>query len=73
MYKRQTLAGEFIVINKYLLGDLQTLGLWNEDMKINIMLGEGSVQHIEAIPLGVRELYKTGEFGFRFVSFVFVL
>ena len=59
MYKRNTLAGEFIVINKYLVADMQKLSLWNEDMKIRIMLGEGSVQGIESIPEDVRLLYKT--------------
>jgi ribonucleotide reductase alpha subunit len=38
---------------------VQTLGLWNADMKRDIMLGEGSVQHIGTIPEDVRELYKT--------------
>ncbi len=59
MYKRQTLAGEFIVINRYLVRDLIELGLWSEDMKIAIMLAEGSVQGIESIPRDVRSLYKT--------------
>ena len=59
MYKRQTLAGEFIVINKHLMRDLQELGLWGDDMKVKIMLNEGSVQAISEIPADLREVYKT--------------
>lgn len=59
LYKRKTLAGEFVVVNKYLINDLQKLGLWNKDMKNMIMLGEGSVQHIREIPEATRRLYKT--------------
>lgn len=59
MYKRKTLAGEFIIINRYLVRDLQELGLWDQDMKVKIMLGEGSVQAIKEIPVELREIYKT--------------
>jgi len=59
MYTRRTLAGEFIVINKYLMKDLIKLGLWNEEMKYRIMAYEGSVQDIEEIPLDIKALYKT--------------
>ena len=59
LYKRKTLAGEFVVVNKYLISDLQKLGMWNKDTKNMIMLGEGSVQHIKEIPEKTRRLYKT--------------
>jgi ribonucleoside-diphosphate reductase alpha chain len=59
IYKRTTLAGEFIIVNNYLVDDLKALGLWDHDMKIRIMLGEGSVQDIPEIPADVREIYKT--------------
>lgn len=59
LYKRKTLAGEFVVVNKYLIADLQKLGMWNRDTKNMIMLGEGSIQHIRDIPEKTRRLYKT--------------
>lgn len=59
IYKRKTLAGEFIIINKYLITDLIHLGLWNNAMKENILIGEGSIQHIQNIPSHIKELYKT--------------
>lgn len=58
IYKRKTLAGEFIVVNKYLIQDLQKLGLWNIDMKNKIILSEGSVQKIPEIPQDIKDLYK---------------
>ena len=59
IYTRRVLSGEFIVVNKHLLEDLVELGLWDNDMKENIMRANGSVQHIESIPADLRELYKT--------------
>lgn len=59
IYTRRVLSGEFIVVNKHLLEDLVALGLWNEDLKQEIMRANGSVQHIESIPADIRELYKT--------------
>jgi ribonucleoside-diphosphate reductase alpha chain len=59
IYTRRVLSGEFIVVNKHLLEDLVDLGLWDNDMKENIMRANGSVQHIEEIPADLRELYKT--------------
>ena len=59
IYKRKTLAGEFIIINKYLINDLIALGLWNKDMKDTILINEGSIQSIEDIPIDMRKLYKT--------------
>lgn len=59
IYKRKTLAGEFIIINKYLINDLISLGLWNKDMKDAILINEGSIQSIEDIPIDIRKLYKT--------------
>lgn len=58
IYKRKTLAGEFIVVNKYLIQDLQKLGLWNTDMKNKIILSEGSIQKIPEIPQDIKDLYK---------------
>lgn len=59
IYKRKTLAGEFIIVNKYLVDDLVGLGLWTKDMKNRIIIAEGSVQDIESIPDGIKSLYKT--------------
>jgi ribonucleoside-diphosphate reductase alpha chain len=59
IYNRRTLAGEFILANKYLMNDLIKLDLWNEKIKNNIIANHGSVQHIETIPLEIREKYKT--------------
>lgn len=59
LYTRRTLAGEHIVVNKYLMRDLVRLGLWDEEMREAIMAANGSVQGIEDIPEEVRNMYKT--------------
>ena len=59
IYTRRTLAGEFIVINKYLMKDLEKLGLWSEMMKQQIIARNGSVQGIDQIPESIQRLYKT--------------
>ena len=59
IYSRRTLAGEFIMANKYLMADLIKLDLWNEKIKNNIIANNGSVQHIDAIPQEIRDKYKT--------------
>ncbi|MGC4041257.1 MAG: ribonucleoside-diphosphate reductase subunit alpha [Flavobacterium sp.] len=59
IYTRRVLSGEFIVVNKHLLEDLVKRGLWNEDLKQEIMRHNGSVQNIERIPDDLKELYKT--------------
>ena len=59
LYTRRTLAGEFTVINKHLMCDLDDLGLWNEDMKNKIIYYRGSIQNITEIPLVLRDIYKT--------------
>ena len=59
IYSRRTLAGEFIMANKYLMNELIQLDLWNEKIKKNIIANNGSVQQIEVIPLEIREKYKT--------------
>ena len=58
IYSRRTNAGEFVIVNKYLMSELITLGLWNEEMKNNIILNKGSIQHIECIPFKIKEKYK---------------
>ena len=59
IYTRRVLSGEFIVVNKHLLEDLVRLGLWNEEMKQELMRANGSIQHIEGIPEDIKELYRT--------------
>jgi ribonucleoside-diphosphate reductase alpha subunit len=59
IYTRRTLAGEFIIVNKYLMKDLQRLDLWNELMKQQIISRNGSVQGIPQIPEEIQRLYKT--------------
>jgi ribonucleoside-diphosphate reductase alpha chain len=59
IYTRRVLSGEFIIVNKHLLKDLVSLGLWNNSMKNKIIAANGSVQHIEEIPANIKELYKT--------------
>lgn len=59
IYNRRTIAGEFILTNKYLMNDLIKLDLWNEKMKNAIIANNGSVQNIDIIPFEIREKYKT--------------
>ena len=58
IYTRRTLAGEFIVVNKHLMKELTELGLWNEDVKNNIIANKGSVQYINGLPDDLKEKYK---------------
>ena len=59
IYTRRTLAGEFIIVNKHLMKDLERLDLWNESMKQLIIARNGSIQGIEQIPESIQKLYKT--------------
>ena len=59
MYTRRVLAGEFIVINKYLVEDLVKSKCWNSDIRTQIIANNGSIQNILEISSELRELYKT--------------
>lgn len=59
IYTRRTLSGEFIVVNKHLLRDLNKLGLWNDEMKNKLIAANGSVQNIDEIPENLKALYRT--------------
>lgn len=59
IYSRRVLSGEFIIVNKHLLHDLIELGLWNSDMKNQIIAAGGSIQSIPSIPDSIKEIYKT--------------
>jgi len=59
IYTRRTLAGEFIMVNRYLIRELIALGLWNERVKTNIIANQGSVQYIDGLPDALKLKYKT--------------
>ena len=59
MYNRRVLAGEFTVVNKYLLRDLVERGLWTTEVRNQIIADRGSVQNVRQIPRELKELYKT--------------
>ena len=59
IYSRRTIAGEFVVANKYLMKELIDLNIWNEKIKNSIIANNGSIQHIETIPENIRNKYKT--------------
>jgi len=58
IYSRRTLAGDYVIINKYLMKELIGIGLWNDKLKDNIILNKGSIQHLEIIPQNIRDKYK---------------
>jgi len=59
LFKRETLSGEFMQINRYLVRELQARGLWDEPMINEIKKAEGSIQDVERIPAELREIYRT--------------
>jgi ribonucleoside-diphosphate reductase alpha chain len=59
IYTRRTLAGEFIMVNRYLIRDLIANGLWNERVKTNIIANQGSVQYIDGLSDELKLKYKT--------------
>tara|TARA_Y100001958_G_scaffold159515_1_gene161388 strand:- start:983 stop:3748 length:2766 start_codon:yes stop_codon:yes gene_type:complete len=58
IYTRRTNAGDFTIVNKYLMRDLSDLGVWSERLKNNIILNKGSIQHLTNIPSALRDKYK---------------
>lgn len=58
IYSRRTLAGEFVVINKYLMKELKDLGIWSKNIKNRVIENKGSIQKIEEIPEHIRNKYK---------------
>ena len=59
MYSRRVLAGEFVVINKYLVDDLVRMNLWTADVRAQIIANNGSIQTIAELPAEIRDLYRT--------------
>ena len=58
LYSRRTLAGDFVVTNKYLMSELIALGLWSEQIKNSIIANNGSIQHLTQVPQHIRDKYK---------------
>ncbi|MDA0713053.1 MAG: ribonucleoside-diphosphate reductase subunit alpha, partial [bacterium] len=58
-FKRETLSGEFLQVNRYLIEDLKRMGLWNPLMRAKVVAADGSIQGIKEIPEELRDLYKT--------------
>lgn len=59
IYLRRTLAGEFVMVNKHLVRDLQKLGMWNQRVKNEIIRAGGSVQTLDGVPDTLKEIYRT--------------
>ena len=59
LFKRETLSGDFLQVNRHLADELKTLGLWTSEIRDAIKLAEGSVQGIAAIPERLRAIYRT--------------
>ena len=59
LYNRRTLAGEFTIVNPYLIKDLISLDLWNDDIKNRLQYDRGSVQNIKGLPKFLKDIYKT--------------
>ena len=59
IYKRQTLSGEFLLVNRHLVKELSRRNLWNKEIRDNIILQNGSVQNIPNFPDDLKEIYKT--------------
>jgi ribonucleoside-diphosphate reductase alpha chain len=59
LFKRETLSGEFLQVNRYLLSELRERGLWNEEMRARLKRSEGSVQQMEELPEDLKAIYRT--------------
>jgi ribonucleoside-diphosphate reductase alpha subunit len=59
IYLRRTLAGEFVMVNKHLVRDLQKLDMWNPAIKNEIIRAGGSISQIDGIPLDIKHIYRT--------------
>ena len=59
IYSRRTLAGDFPLVNKYLIDDLYNLGLWSNEMKELILVNNGSISNFNNIPDQIKKLYQT--------------
>jgi len=59
LFKRETLSGDFLQVNRHLVAELKALGLWTEATRARLKLTEGSVQGLEELPAALREVYRT--------------
>ena len=59
LFKRETLSGEFMQVNRYLVAELKARGMWDDDMIAEVKKAEGSIQRIERIPADLRAVYRT--------------
>ncbi|ALN82232.1 ribonucleoside-diphosphate reductase subunit alpha [Lysobacter antibioticus] len=59
LFKRETLSGDFLVVNKYLVEELKKLGLWTAEMRDRIKMAEGSIQSVNEVPDALRQVYRT--------------
>ncbi len=59
LFKRETLSGDFLQVNRYLVADLKSLGLWTDATRVRLKQAEGSVQGFDELPARVREVYRT--------------
>lgn len=59
LFKRETLSGDFVQVNRYLVAELKALGLWTESTRSRLKLAEGSVQALPELPAELREIYRT--------------
>ncbi len=59
IYKRQTLSGEFLLVNRHLVKELSKRKLWDKNMRDNIILENGSVQNIPDFPEDLKQIYRT--------------
>jgi ribonucleotide reductase alpha subunit len=59
VYKRKVLSGEFQVVNRHLVKALTEVGLWSAELRERIIASEGSIQHMDQVPAGIRAVYKT--------------
>ena len=59
LFKRETLSGDFLQLNKYLINDLKARGLWNDGVRSRLKMAEGSVQGLDELPENLRAVYRT--------------
>ncbi len=59
LFKRETLSGDFLQLNRYLISELKARGLWNDNVRSRLKMAEGSVQGLDELPESVRAVYRT--------------
>ncbi|MBX3302320.1 MAG: ribonucleoside-diphosphate reductase subunit alpha [Nitrospira sp.] len=59
LFKRETLSGDFLQVNRYLVADLKKLGLWTDETRARLKIAEGSVQGLDELPADLCAIYRT--------------